>query len=73
LDKVQALAAKWRRVFPKLQGVLCPPDFYSLYMQEDEIIEDRTSESADKEMSPSEPEHDYNDYKSDWCILQTKL
>lgn len=73
LDKVQALAAEWSRAFPKLRGIPCPPDFYSRYMQEDEADEDRISESADEEMSPSEPERDYDDYGSDYFILRTKL
>jgi hypothetical protein len=52
-DKIRDIAADWRRIFPKLQGMPCPADVY--YMQEDGLNKDsegdRASVSAVEEMS----------------------
>ncbi|OBT68767.1 hypothetical protein VE03_02073 [Pseudogymnoascus sp. 23342-1-I1] len=54
-DGIQAIAAEWSRVFPKLRGMSCPADIYSSYMQEDDLNResegDRVCVSADEEMS----------------------
>ena len=74
-DKIQGIAAEWRRIFPKLRGMPCPADVYSSYMEEDDLNEESEGDSvsADEQMSLSEPGLDFDDYESDWFILRTKL
>lgn len=55
LDKIQVIATEWCRIFLRLQGIPCPADIYSSYIQDNDSTEasarKRASVSADEEIS----------------------
>ncbi|KAH8805213.1 hypothetical protein F5884DRAFT_846048 [Xylogone sp. PMI_703] len=75
-DKIRAIATEWRRTFPKLQGTPCPEDFWSLYLQENDLYDGsghRPNLIADEEMSPSEPGLDFGDAEGDSFLSRLEL